>query len=77
MLLRILLRWLGVTDLGGNCSEFGSELGGVWVRFGGFVCVSVVGSGNFFWSNSGGDRRVWLSFGGWCCVGLLERGTER
>ena len=68
---------MGFTDLGGNCLEFGSDLGGVWVRFGGSVCVSVVGGGNIFWSNFGGDRRVWLSFGGWCCVGLPQRERDR
>ena len=66
--------WVG---FGCDCLQFGSELDGVWVRFGGSMCVSVVGGGNFFWSNFGGDRRVWLSVGGWCCVGWLERGTER
>ena len=43
------------------------------------MCVSVVGGGNFFWSNFGGDRRV-AEF--WCMVlcgndGMSERERER
>ena len=45
--------------MGGNWSEFGSDSGGVWIKFGGFVGVSVVvrifngggwlvGGGSFF-----------------------------
>ena len=43
---------------------FGSDLGGVWIKFGG-VWVA-------FWV-----AIVWLSFGGRCCVCLLERETKR
>ena len=42
------------------------------------MCVSVVGGGNFFWSNFGGDRRVaefwWLVLCG--NDGMSERGER-
>ena len=40
------------------------------------MCVSVVGGGNFFWSNFGGDRRVWLSVGGWCVWACWREGQK-
>ena len=43
------------------------------------MCVSVVGGGNFFWSNFGGDRRVaefwWMVLCGF--AGERDRKIER